>query len=233
MATKSNIIAFPLKVKRIYRLRIELEETKPAIYRQLLVRGDIGLDLLHTILQVAMGWTNSHPHRFTIGKHEYSNRVFETNDMVSRGDSTVEEEAIIKLDEAAKGKGFQFGYDYDFGDFWRHRIIVEETLPDDGTLAGFALCIGGRRACPPEDCGGVGGYADLLEIIADPEHAEHESMLEWLGGSFDADAFDRDKVNVFLRKLKWGHPTIGQLGGVLMARDKIKTEKKKKTGRRK
>jgi hypothetical protein len=86
-------------------------------------------------------------------------------------------------------EGSTFLYIYDFGDYWRHRIVVEKVLPAEvGTK--YPACIGGRRACPPEDCGGPWGYQECLAAIADPDHEEHESMLTWVGGSFDPDAFD-------------------------------------------
>ncbi|NLK55831.1 MAG: plasmid pRiA4b ORF-3 family protein, partial [Bacteroidales bacterium] len=222
--TKSNIIPFPgsrqpgtkqSDTGSIYRLRVELEEIEPVIYRVLLVRGTIGLDLLHAILQVAIGWTNSHLHKFNIGDSEYSDPEFNLNEDAFEGQKLVEDEAIVNLDEVAPRKGFPFSYEYDFGDSWEHRITVEDILPDDGTLAGFAECIDGKRACPPEDCGGVPGYADFVETITDPENEEYESMLEWVGGAFDPEAFDIKKVNRFLKKIKWENPTVEQLAKVL------------------
>ena len=239
--TKSNIIPFPgsqqpgtkqSNTGSIYRLRVELEEIEPVIYRVLLVRGNVGLDLLHAILQVAIGWTNSHLHKFNIGDSEYSDPEFNLNEDAFEDDKLVEDEAIVNLDEVAPRKGFQFGYEYDFGDSWEHQITVEDILPDDGTLSGFAECIDGKRACPPEDCGGVPGYADFVETITDPENEEYESMLEWVGGAFDPEAFDIRKVNRFLKKIKWENPTVEQLAGVLMERDAIRPVEKK-TAKRK
>ena len=234
--TKSNIIPFPgsrqpgtkqSDTGSIYRLRVELEEIEPVIYRVLLVPGTVGLDLLHAILQVAIGWTNSHLHKFNIGDSEYSDPEFNLNEDAFEGQKLVEDEAIVNLYEVAPHKGFQFGYEYDFGDSWEHRIIVEDILPDDGTFAGFAECIDGKRACPPEDCGGVPGYENFLEAIHDPEHEEHESMNEWIGGYFNPVEFDRAKVNRCLKKIKWENPTVEQLAKVLMGRDAIRPAKKK------
>ena len=87
-----------------------------------------------------------------------------------------------------------FIYVYDFGDYWRHRIVVEKVFT--ATRGGRdPACVGGRRACPPEDCGGTWGYAEFLEAIRDPDHEEHESMLEWVGGHFDPEAFDPSDVD--------------------------------------
>lgn len=106
-----------------------------------------------------------------------------------------------------------------FGDSWEYYITVEKIIEPDAAQKQFAECLDGKYACPPEDCGGIGGYMDLLDIIKDPDHEEHESMLEWLGGNFNPDAFDIKKVNTYLIKLKWPRTTLDQLAKVLMDRD--------------
>jgi len=211
---------------------VEIEDTEPAIYRVLLVRGTIGLDLLHAILQVAVGWTNSHLHKFAMGEVEYSDPEFNLNEDAFEDEKLIENEGAITLQECARHIGFQFRYDYDFGDCWEHRITVENILPDDGTLTGFAECLGGKRACPPEDCGGTSGYEGFLEAIHDPENENHESMSIWIGGCFNPVEFDRAKVNRFLKKIKWEHPTEEQLAKVLIERDTIKPVKKKAAKRK-
>jgi hypothetical protein len=113
------------------------------------------------------------------------------------------------------------GHEYDFGDSWEHQIIVEEILPADPRTKRTAECLDGARACPPEDCGGVWCYENLLDILRDPEHEEHQSMKNWLGRPFDPKAFDRDKVNKYLRMLKWPRTTEDQLARVLMQRDGV------------
>jgi len=241
---KSTIIPFPgseqTRAKQvgagsIYRLRVELEETDPVIYRVLLVRGTIGLDLLHAILQVAIGWTNSHLHQFIVGQTRFSDPQFNLNEDLMDPTHYVYEESKEILSTIASKKNCQFGYEYDFGDSWEHRITVEDILPDNGTLAGFAECIDGKRACPPEDCGGVPGYENFLEAIHDPEHEEHKSMNERIGGYFNPVEFDRAKVNRCLKKIKWENPTVEQLARVLMERDGIRPAKKtaKRKGTRK
>jgi hypothetical protein len=111
------------------------------------------------------------------------------------------------------------GYEYDFGDSWNHQITVEKILTHDPAAATVALCLDGARACPPEDCGGPWGYDNLTEILRNPKHEEHDSMKEWLGRPLDPEAFDVEKVNTYLRKLKWPRTTESQLRKVLMARD--------------
>jgi hypothetical protein len=109
--------------------------------------------------------------------------------------------------------------EYDFGDSWGHKITVEKVLPSDVTATTIALCLDGARACPPEDCGGVWGYANLLKILKNRKHPEHKDMKEWIGGAWDAEAFDLAKTNTWLRKLKWPRVTEAQLRKVLMGRD--------------
>jgi hypothetical protein len=84
--------------------------------------------------------------------------------------------------------------EYDFGDSWLHEILVEKILPREPD-ARYPRCLTGKRACPPEDCGGIWGYADFLDAIRDPNHPEHEAMLEWIGDDFDPEAFDLQTVN--------------------------------------
>jgi hypothetical protein len=98
-------------------------------------------------------------------------------------------------------KNERFDYEYDFGDGWEHRILVEKILPLEPGRA-YPVCIKGRRACPPEDVGGTWGYAAFLDAIGDPEHPEHDSYLEWIGGEFDPEAFDLDEVNDALSELR-------------------------------
>lgn len=213
--------------QKIFQLRVELEGAKPEINRVLLVRADIGLDLLHAILQIAVGWTNSHLHQFIVGQNRFSDPQFNLNEDLMDPSDFVYDESKELLASAVKNTGSQFTYEYDFGDSWNHRITIEDIVTDDGGLTGFAKCIGGKGACPPEDCGGTWGYADLLDTISDPTNDEYESMLEWVGGSFDPEAFDMKKVNRFLMQLKWEHPTVEQLASVLIARDAIRAVNKK------
>jgi hypothetical protein len=194
-----------------------LEGVEPAIWRRLQVPGDANLGWLHAVLQVAMGWTNSHMHQFIVGERLYSDPGFEIDD-----DLSVLDENTTTVTEVAPRVKSSFVYEYDFGDSWEHRIIVEKILDPDPLAVRLAQCLDGARACPPDDCGGVFGYANLLEVIMDPKHEEYEDMMEWLGGKFDPETFDRDRTNRCLRKLKWPRTTVGQLAGVLMQRDGVK-----------
>ncbi len=198
----------------IYRLKVVLLGTEPPVWRRLQVPGNASLDWLHAVLQVAIGWTNSHLHQFKAGGHCYSDTRHHFAEF--EDDPDILEARQFTLQQIAPRKQDSFGYEYDFGDSWEHEITVEKILPPDVAASKTALCFDGARACPPEDCGGVWGYADLLEILKNRKHPEHKTMKEWLGRAFDAEAFDVVKTNLWLRKLKWPRVTEAQLRKILM-----------------
>jgi Plasmid pRiA4b ORF-3-like protein len=174
----------------VYQLKITLMETSPPIWRRLLISADATLGDLNYALQAVMGWTNSHLHQFVIDEIRYSDPRFELDEY----DSDVEDEFSVELRDVAPRVGVHLLLEYDFGDGWEHDVVVEKiTQAVPGKTC--PTCVAGKRACPPEDCGGVWGYADFLEAIEDPKHEEHEQMLEWVGGAFDAKAFDVDDLN--------------------------------------
>ena len=201
----------------IYHLEVALIGTEPPVWRRLQVPGDTNLGWLHAALQVAMGWTNSHLHQFKAGGASYSDTRHHFAEF--EGDPEILEERKFTLQQFAPREQDCFGYEYDFGDSWDHEITVTKILPPDPGADTIALCLEGARACPPEDCGGVWGYAELLKILKNRKHPEHRTMMEWLGRPFDAEAFDLAKVNLWLRKLKWPRVTEAQLRKVLMTRD--------------
>lgn len=221
MPKKKVLSAEDIQSSDIYQLKIALCNVSPPVWRRLLVPGVINLGLLHAVIQVAMGWTNSHLHQFIIDGKFYSDPTFGLGK--EDGDLEVLNEAKTVLSEVmprAKGKFF---YEYDFGDDWVHQITVEKILPPGSLpMTGVADCIAGKRACPPDDCGGPWGYAEMLKTIKDPEHEEHDDMLEWLGGEFDPKAFDPEETNSYLRMLKGSGVTINQLAKVLLQRDAAK-----------
>jgi len=201
----------------LYHLKVVLIGTKPPVWRRLQVPGDANLGWFHAVLQVAMGWTNSHLHQFLTADARYSDPRH--NEDMGFGEEPDRDEAKTTLMHAVPDEGAQFGYEYDFGDSWEHEITVEMILPPDSATATVPLCLDGARACPPEDCGGIWGYADLLKILKNRKHPEYKTMKEWLGRPFDAEAFDPTKTNLWLRKLKWPRVTQAQLRKVLMGRD--------------
>jgi Plasmid pRiA4b ORF-3-like protein len=176
----------------IYQIKVTLENSKPPIWRRLLVPANLTLGDLHYIIQIAMGWTDSHLHQFIIGEKYYGVPHVE----MDMGLEMIDEEKV-KLAKVITGEKFKFRYEYDFGDSWTHLILVEKVL-DAEPGKPYPICVTGKRHCPPEDCGGVWGYADFVEAMANPKHPEHKNMKEWYGEDFDAEAFDLDEVNQML-----------------------------------
>ena len=179
-----------------YQLKISLLEIQSEIWRRLLVPGGLSLDRLHEIFQVAMGWTNSHLHQFSVGDIRYG----VPDPDFDQGD--VRDERNVRLCEIAPRVNDSFVYEYDFGDGWGHRVVVEKILTPEDSPADLPVCLAGARACPPEDCGGVPGYESFLEALRDPTHEEHQAMLTWVGGSFDPEAFDPNQVSKPLRRMR-------------------------------
>jgi hypothetical protein len=167
---------------RVYQLKATIVGTKPPVWRRVLVEESASLLDLHHVLQGAFGWYDCHLHEFEIDNIRYG-----TDDGEGWGPPP-KSERRARLGAVGK-HGTTIRYVYDFGDDWVHRVVVEKVELADPDVA-YPACIGGRRACPPEDCGGIWGYEELLNAIADPSHPEHESMLEWVGGEFDPEAFD-------------------------------------------
>lgn len=180
----------------VHRLAVVLDGVEPAVRRELLVRSDTTLEELHALLQVAFGWTESHLHAFRIGRARYM-RKDQSEDMDARHSH------VATLIDVVPKAGDVLVYEYDFGDSWTHSVQVAEVRP---TTPGELLprCLSGEGAAPPEDVGGAGGYADLLEILADPTHPEHDDRVEWLGHEFDPRAFELGVADCLIRQLgRW------------------------------
>lgn len=178
----------------VFQLKITLLGTAPSIWRRVLVDGSSTLDHVHEVIQAAFGWCNYHLHQFEVGEARYG--VPDPDDDWD----PPRDERRTRLDAVAD-EGSSFRYVYDFGDDWRHQIVVEKILPAS-TDTSVPACVDGRRACPPEDCGGTGGYRDLLAILADPTHPEHDEQIEWVGRPFDPELFDRDEFMSDLRNMR-------------------------------
>jgi Plasmid pRiA4b ORF-3-like protein len=170
-----------------------LLDTKPPIWRRVHIDGASTLDQLHEVTQAAFGWWNYHQHEFVVGRDRFG--VPELDDDWA---DPPRDERRTRLDSIAGREGASFRYTYDFGDGWEHGVVVEKLLPRTSQTA-LPACVDGRRACPPEDCGGTWGYRQLLEILADPAHPEHHERREWLGPTFDPESFD---VREFAQNLR-------------------------------
>jgi hypothetical protein len=186
-------MARQVKTGTIYQIKVTLKDSKPPIWWRIQVSGETNLYKLHRILQKVMGWEDYHLHQFEINKKKYVHPDAELED--------VQDERKFKLVQLPLKEGSTFIYGYDFGDSWDHELLVEKISPSEETRIS-PLCLGGERACPPEDCGGIWGYEEFLEAIKDPKHERHEKLLNWIGGVFDPEAFDLNAINKGLRRIK-------------------------------
>jgi Plasmid pRiA4b ORF-3-like protein/Domain of unknown function (DUF1841) len=179
----------------VYQVKVTLHGAKPPIWRRLRLPASTTLAQLHQVIQVAFGWEDAHLHAFEVGGRRYSRPDFELWDEAADEDKA-------RLRDLAARPGTRLRYTYDFGDSWEHDVRVEDILPSDGLP--HAVCLTGRRAGPPEDCGGVWGYAELCDILADPDHPDHAERVDWLGHPYDPAAFDKDAVNASLARIRLG-----------------------------
>ncbi len=184
----------------VYRFKISLQGTDPVIWRRIETK-ELTLEKLHELIQTAMGWTNSHLHQFEVAGTRYVHPQFMMGDFDDSG--AIDYSGIRIGDLVSKhGSGLRMGYEYDFGDGWQHDVVLEKvTESEAGTK--YPRCIDGERACPPEDVGGVYGFADYVEAITNPNHGQHDELLEW-HGPFDPAQFDAAKAT---RRMKKGLPS--------------------------
>ena len=172
---------------KMLQLKIQLLEIEPKIWRRFIVADNITFHKLHEIIQVVMGWGNCHLYEFCV-------KQFHFGIPEDKYDVGVASARKVKLNEFLKIENQKFSYIYDFGDDWNHKIVIEKIFEKD--LPDYLpLCLDGKRACPPEDCGSVPGYYELMEAMADKKHPHRKELLEWLGGSFDPEYFDIKQVN--------------------------------------
>ncbi len=180
----------------IYQIKVTLLGTKPPIWRRLLVPAMMTLARLHDALQITMGWEDCHLHQYEIAGQQYG----VPDPEMDFGDPLINEKTV-HLHDVLGSIGAEAIYTYDFGDGWEHSIIVEKLMKSEPGTA-YPVCTGGERHCPPEDCGGVYGYYEFLDAISDPDHEQHEELLEWIGGPFDPKAFSVDEINAKLATLQ-------------------------------
>ncbi len=179
------------KFDQVYQFKITLEGISPLIWRRIQVPENYTFWDLHVAIQDAMGWSDYHLHEFGI----MSSKKREVRIGIPEGDFDKE---VLPGWKQKMSRYFSMDnrvadYMYDFGDGWLHKIELEKILPRENNIV-YPVCVKGRRACPPEDCGGIGGYYNLLEILKDPKHKEYKEMIEWLGGGFDPDHFEVAEV---------------------------------------
>ncbi len=175
---------------RVHQIKVTLNGVKPPVWRRLLVPSSVSLKVLHDILQMAMGWTDSHLHQFVA-----RGQIFGIRD-AEFGENT-KNEARVRLDQVLIREKDAMVYEYDFGDGWTHKVVLEK-ISEPAESTAVPSCISGGGACPPEDCGGIWGYDEFLKAIGDSSHPEHMEMLEWIGGAFDPERFDVGEINKLL-----------------------------------
>ena len=204
--------------EQVHELKITLKNSKPPIWRQVAVPSDIPLGDLHWVIQIVMGWTNSHLHQFIIPSNRPRPTKDEIHSMRMKGQwhklaeytrrgrlfsdprfelEDIEDERKVKLCELAPDVKSKLIYEYDFGDGWNHIIEAKKIGPPQENV-NYPVCLNGEFACPPEDCGGIWSYYEMLEILEDPKHEQYEEYAGWLGGDFDPEYFDIGQVNSVL-----------------------------------
>ena len=183
MAAKKN--------RAVYQFKVTLRDIHLPIWRRIQVWEDTTLAQLHRVLQVVLGWEDYHLHEFVIGRKIYC--VPDPDD-----ERTIIDEKRARIHQVIHRVGTEFEYGYDFGDDWRHDLLLEAILQPVCDTA-YPRCVAGERSCPPEDVGGSSGYEDYLEALADPMHEEHEDVVKWRG-PFDPEAFSLADINQQLEK---------------------------------
>ncbi|PZD70471.1 Tyrosine recombinase XerD [Acaryochloris thomasi RCC1774] len=168
-------------VSSVYQLKITLLGVRPKVWRRVQVPESMTLAQLHSVVQAVMGWEGYHLHKFSISEEE--------------------EDETLTLAESFGDELFSFSYLYDFGDMWQHEIEVEKRLASAPKKT-YTVCLAGKQACPPEDCGGDWGYAHLLKVLKNSRHPEYRERKEWIGSEFDPKAFDLKQVNQTLKELE-------------------------------
>jgi hypothetical protein len=181
--------------EQILSLKITLDKTNPDIWRRVLVSAALKFFDLHHIIQICMGWKNSHLFEFQVG--DYKIGYIDPNEM----EDDLANAGEVPLDLLLTKEGLTFTYLYDFGDYWKHTVEVEKILTKDEGKH-YPVCTDGQLACPPEDCGGVPGFYTNLKILKDPKHPQYKSLKQWLGRGYNPEKFDINKVNKELPKFK-------------------------------
>ena len=180
------------KFNHVYQFKVMLQGICPPIWRRIQVPDAYTFWDLHTAIQDSMGWFDCHLHEFRVISPQTGEEM-----RIGIPDDEFPDDVVAgwtqKIADYFTEVGKKIGYTYDFGDGWDHRVELEKILTPDEDVT-YPRCIKGKRACPPEDCGGVGGYYHMLEIIRDPHHNEYKDMMDWLGGEYDPEQFDSGVV---------------------------------------
>ncbi|MGX9134127.1 plasmid pRiA4b ORF-3 family protein [Rummeliibacillus sp. JY-2-4R] len=190
--------------KGILQLKVTLKGTKPPIWRRIQVDSYMSFHELHLIIQAVMGWSNTHLYNFIY--KDLSIELEDEGDIDLGGFDDVNklDSDIVALGEFLSKEGDQLLYTYDFGDNWEHTVEVEKILPYpnlDSIDPFKPRCISAKRACPPEDCGGIYGYDHLLEVLSGPDSDEKQELTEWLGDDYDTEKVNLEEINEVLSNI--------------------------------
>jgi hypothetical protein len=193
-----------MSTKQVLQFRVVLREIEPPIWRRIQVPATYSFWDLHVALQDSMGWLDCHLHAFHIGDPESGSSI---EIGIPDDDGFEDQEPCLPGWEVPIGDFFvkpgdRALYAYDFGDGWEHSVVLE-AIAERVPRKRYPVCIAGERACPPEDCGGVPGYEELLQVIQDPSRDDHEEMLRWLGRRFEPDVFTPSKVKFDNPAKRW------------------------------
>ena len=177
--------------KTVHQLKVTLGTVKPPVWRRIVVPSDMTLAKLAAVLEAAMGWYGGHLHLFDVDGTRYGmpNRGWGNDDL---------DEGRFRLGKVLYTVGSKMRWDYDFGDGWEHNVVVE-AIDAPASGVDYPVCLTGRRACPPEDCGGPWGYEDLLKVLADPGHPNYEEMRDWVPLEFDPAHFNTEETSQAMR----------------------------------
>ncbi len=175
----------------MYQLKITIDKITPPIWRTITVPKTFSLNKLHHIIQIAFGWWNYHLYQFGEWEHKIGDPI-----LWDDGETTWDKK--VKIKDVLKAVGDKLPYEYDMGDGWKHTVVLEKI--EVGGLKG-ARCLDGARAAPPEDCGGIHGYQELIHHLHHPEKDGYIELLEWLEDNYDSERFDIEDVNTELRGL--------------------------------
>jgi len=206
----------------VYQLKVSIDGAQPPLWRRVLVPADTTLGELHRVIQALMGWHDNHLHEFEAPRpgdtgsltrrSRWDYRLFRSGTDPSGEpldwimDDGQEDEDTAVLADVAPCEKSHFAYIYDMGDHWEHKVTVEKILSAVPGAA-YPVCLKGKRNGPVEDCGGVWGYEEMQEILADPAHPEHQDRKDWLEevygvSEWDGASFDLAAVNDRLKKLR-------------------------------
>ena len=178
----------------IATVRIELKGSEPPIWRVVEVPTSVTLKVLHDIIQVAMGWLDYHLWQFVIDDQVYGLPMEE-----DWGTAPRKVAARVRLRDVLSAAETAIDYTYDFGDDWQHRLVITDIRPGEtGTI--YPRFVAGERDCPPEDCGGIPGFYEMLEARVDPAHPDHAAISEWLDG-YDPEQLDVFPIEIAMKRI--------------------------------